>query len=1319
MPDNRLLARSLVHPLIDPENVESFLKRSLAGDSATYAISKTDAPTFLRDHAFKNIPVFPGVAYIDLALALFGTADNQKSFPRLHNIQFESVLLLDSFSQAQLEIQNIPLDDQTSRLAFVTSQDNGTEYAQLIVDWESKQQAPLNKQTLADLRAICSTAVNVSEFYADLNERGNQYGSAFQGVNELYVAERQACAYISLDKKLMTDSDQYACHPTLLDGCIQTLSATHDSAGHTFILSSIGQVDVWAKIDSACWAYATLKSSAEKDVGGIIGDISIFTSDGIPAMLLTDVEFSYLNADSAQENGPERTVAISATFTGEPVAESIDFWSKKLRLNLNTQFAPYNQVFQQLLDPSSIQYQNESGLNVILLRFEDWLVNRDGSEKNTGNRVSTDDTNDNVNGLLKKHDRYRLPNGMEIASLNPYETEYVYKEIFVDNAYLKHDVAINDGDTIIDIGANIGLFTLWVQQQAANTTVHAFEPSPPVFDILQTNAKLHGTNVHVHNFGVSDKKKEAEFTFYAKSSVFSSFSADEEEDRRAIKAVVENMVRDNVGDGIDDIDALVDELMGDRLDSKAFTCQLTSLSDVIAEQKIEQIDLLKLDAEKSELDVLRGIQEEDWPKIKQIVMEVHDKEGPLIEAVTDMLRTKGFELEIEEETYLQNSGLFNIFASRGNITKSATSQTISNHENALDMADETHLFDTLASFTAALQNAAEHSVAPYLVCVCPPSPNFAEKAAPLLTKLIEQLDNALHASTRISLRTYDELLSHYNIDKYYDAATNELGHVPYTDDYFAAVGTQIVRTIDSVTRAPYKVIVLDCDNTLWKGIVGEDGPQGIKITDGHRTLQKFMLKQLELGMVLCLCSKNVELDVFDALEVRDDILLKQTDLVGWRINWQPKPVNLRELALELQLGLDSFIFIDDNPIECAEVRAACPEVITLQLPTEPEKISHFLNHIWAFDKFGATTEDTQRTKMYQENMDREQFRTSAVTLESFLDGLKLDIQIQPLDQASIERVSQLTQRTNQFNFTTIRRSVGDIQKLTQSGELNCLIVHVSDRFGAYGLVGVLLYSERADTLVVDTMLLSCRVLGRGVEHRMLSYLGELAAEKQLDSIEIPFESTKKNQPALDFLEVVASNYSVSTGGPIRYKLPTDIAKTIVYQPYKDAEYAERALARSTEKKPKQNTETALPARSEQMMSIAQEFSSSIQILAQIAVNPQTERPDVATEYVSPLGDTQQKLASIWSDILGVKQVGVNDNFFEMGGTSLKGVQLIAQLKMQLNIDFTIVNLFEYPTITQMTSAVEKRNGANQTSELSAGKQRGENRRAMQRARRRR
>ena len=252
---------------------------------------------------------------------------------------------------------------------------------------------------------------------------------------------------------------------------------------------------------------------------------------------------------------------------------------------------------------------------------------------------------------------------------------------------------------------------------------------------------------------------------------------------------------------------------------------------------------------------------------------------------------------------------------------------------------------------------------------------------------------------------------------------------------------------------PYKVIVVDCDNTLWKGVVGEAGIAGIVIAPAWRHLQQFMVELSRKGVLICLCSKNAESDVLDVFEQRQDMILKRDHLVSWRINWQPKSENIRSLAQELNLGLDSFIFLDDNPIECAEVRASCPEVLTLRLPIEGDVVG-FLDHVWAFDHVNVTAEDQQRTAMYQQDS-----RAQPIP-ETGSDHRGIPGRTEPsspdFGAAGQSSGTALPSSRNGQTSLTSPPSVAptvEIQRLSASG-LECRVVEVSDRFGDYGLVGV-------------------------------------------------------------------------------------------------------------------------------------------------------------------------------------------------------------------------------------------------------------------------
>ncbi len=594
---------------------------------------------------------------------------------------------------------------------------------------------------------------------------------------------------------------------------------------------------------------------------------------------------------------------------------------------------------------------------------------------------------------------------------------------------------------------------------------------------------------------------------------------------------------------------------------------------------------------------------------------------------------------------------------------------------------------------AALQGAAARSATPYLVVLCPPSP--ATLADPALEALDEErtawIAEQLARTGGVYVITPEELLRYYPLAPAarYDPYTDELGHIPFTPPMFAALAMMLARKIYALRRPPAKVIVLDCDNTLWKGVAGEDGPMGIEISTPWRVLQEQMVAQHQAGKLLALCSHNNEETVWEVFEQRPEMPLRREHLVTWRINWLPKSQNIRAMAEELQLGLDSFIFIDDNPVVCAEVQANCPEVLTLQLPTETELIPQFFQHLWALDLLKVTAEDRQRTEMYRQNLARERLQRETLSFGDFLANLGLEILLEPMTPGQLPRVSQLTQRTNQFNCTTIRRSEGEIQELLRTGALECLTTRVRDRFGDYGLVGATLFGTTAGALVVDTFLLSCRALGRGVEHRIVAHLGELALERGLERVEIPFRPTRKNRPALDFLEQVGGDYKEAKEPEgFSFVLPAAYAAGVVFAPTGEApaavEESSTTAVAST---------AAVPAGRQRKLAellrrIALEFASPMQTLAVLEAERRL-RPDSLAPYAPPRTPLEEQLAAIWRQVLGLERVGLYDDFFQLGGHSLLATQVISRIRQAFETELSLQIFFENSTVAQLAGAIEK------------------------------
>ncbi|MGI9174868.1 MAG: amino acid adenylation domain-containing protein, partial [Rhodothermales bacterium] len=263
-------------------------------------------------------------------------------------------------------------------------------------------------------------------------------------------------------------------------------------------------------------------------------------------------------------------------------------------------------------------------------------------------------------GRLDGRERYVMPNGMTVIHQNQSETYFMYREVFEEGSYLAPEITLPRGACVFDVGANIGLFSLQVGQAVEDATVYAFEPIPATYDCLRLNAELYPADVRAFNCGLSSENGEAAFTYYPHVSLISGRYADAGEERDVLKAFLRNQQQEGaIATALSG--EQLDELLEDRLAHEQVTCRLRTLSDVIREEGIEQIDLLKIDVEKSELDVLAGLEDKDWKKVRQIVMEVHDV-GGLRERVTTLLRERGFEVTARQEDLLEDTDLYKLFA---------------------------------------------------------------------------------------------------------------------------------------------------------------------------------------------------------------------------------------------------------------------------------------------------------------------------------------------------------------------------------------------------------------------------------------------------------------------------------------------------------------------------------------------------------------------------------------------------------------------------------------------------------------------------------
>src|SRR3989344_4688791 len=359
----------------------------------------------------------------------------------------------------------------------------------------------------------------------------------------------------------------------------------------------------------------------------------------------------------------------------------------------------------------------------------------------------------------------------------------------------------------------------------------------------------------------------------------------------------------------------------------------------------------------------------------------------------------------------------------------------------------------------------------------------------------------------------------------YDQKMSYLGDMKISPSGLVKLSSKYMGYIIPLMSITKKCIVLDLDNTLWGGIVGEEGIENIKLgpeKEGKQFMdfQKRLLELFERGVILAINSKNNYEDAIEVIKNHKYMILKEHHFASMKINWQDKITNMKEIVKELDIGLDSLVFIDDDKTNREFVREFLPEVLVLDIPEDHCFYPSIIENLVVFNLFNITDDDLNRGRMYADQNKREQFKVEITDVESFLKQLKIKVNIIKVGKMTIPRVAQLTQKTNQFNLTTKRYQEENIQNFLESGDYVIKCINVNDRFGDYGITGVIIVRKHDDEGYwnIDTFLLSCRILGKNIEFSLMQNLIDDAKKAGIKKIHGKFVSTKKNKPAENFLE---------------------------------------------------------------------------------------------------------------------------------------------------------------------------------------------------------
>jgi FkbH-like protein len=395
------------------------------------------------------------------------------------------------------------------------------------------------------------------------------------------------------------------------------------------------------------------------------------------------------------------------------------------------------------------------------------------------------------------------------------------------------------------------------------------------------------------------------------------------------------------------------------------------------------------------------------------------------------------------------------------------------------------------------------------------------QAGPGQAQLIHRINESLASVSRqtpgVMLVDYAALVSRVGSHQWYDERMSHYAKAPIAMAMLPQLAAEYVKFFRGLTGQTKKCLVLDLDNTLWGGVLGEDGVAGVQLGavypgSAYVAFQREILNLQKRGILLAIASKNNADDVEEIFAGHSSMLLKKEHFASLQIHWEQKVESLRKIAQQLNIGLEHMVFVDDNPAECAEMIRVLPMVTTIQLPRQPEHFVRALLQDGLFDSITFSLEDRRRGDLYRQREEAEQLRGSSGSVEDFYRSLEMEITFAAIDKSSLARSAQLTQKTNQFNITTIRFSESEVAERSNDPNWLLATVTVRDRFGDNGIVGLVMAHFDSGALNIETFLLSCRVIGRGVETSMLAYLCQHAANRGVSALQGRIVPTAKNVP---------------------------------------------------------------------------------------------------------------------------------------------------------------------------------------------------------------
>jgi FkbH-like protein len=398
---------------------------------------------------------------------------------------------------------------------------------------------------------------------------------------------------------------------------------------------------------------------------------------------------------------------------------------------------------------------------------------------------------------------------------------------------------------------------------------------------------------------------------------------------------------------------------------------------------------------------------------------------------------------------------------------------------------------------------------------------LAHSLSAYIQNINDQLWSICNQITSCHVIKYQQVFMEQGLNNCIDYKLYFLARIPFGVKAQIEIGKVIARTIAAIYTTPCKCLVLDLDNTLWGGVLGEDGIAGIKLSDDYpgnvyKSFQRTILGLRDQGVLLAIASKNNINDALDVMEKHTDCLIKKKHISSIQINWKDKATNLYKIARELNIGLNSIAFFDDNPVEREWIIEQVPDVRVINVPENPMFYSRALLNSRLFDKVNMTSEDTSRAEMYKHEKRRSEFHIKSKSVDDFLRGLKMSAKIGLVEDITLSRVEQLINKTNQYNLTCRRYTAEEIKDIISSGGV-AIWISVKDKFGDSGIVGTAIAKKQNNNeWIIDTFLLSCRVIGRKLESILLYYLCKLVKGKKGVILYGEYIPTSKNNLINDF-----------------------------------------------------------------------------------------------------------------------------------------------------------------------------------------------------------